>query len=131
MQAIHLVSAGTYAEKTVGYLAASILLNNTDEQITLIVQSIRNDLQSPQDTYQCLALSAIANIGGVQLAEALAPDVQRWVLAGWRARTPPHCLEPAAAFARGLQGTPHPAARSPATPFPRAPPPHTPCLHPG
>ncbi len=52
------MSAGTYAEKTVGYLAASILLKNTDEQITLIVQSIRNDLQSPQVCVTCIVVSA-------------------------------------------------------------------------
>ena len=79
-EVINLVSAGTYAEKTVGYLAASVLLKNTDEQITLIVQCIRNDLQSPHDSFQCLALSSIANIGGNELSDALAPDVQRLMM---------------------------------------------------
>lgn len=79
-EVINLVSAGSYAEKTVGYLAASVLLKNTDEQITLIVQCIRNDLQSPHDSFQCLALSSIANIGGTELADALAPDVQRLMM---------------------------------------------------
>ncbi len=74
------MSAGSYAEKTVGYLAASVLLKNTDEQITLIVQCIRNDLQSPHDSFQCLALSSIANIGGTELADSLAPDVQRLMM---------------------------------------------------
>jgi AP-2 complex subunit alpha len=79
-EVINLVSAGTYAEKTVGYLAASVLLKNTDEQITLIVQCIRNDLQSAHDSFQCLALSSIANIGGTELADALAPEVQRLMM---------------------------------------------------
>ena len=77
MEMIALVSAGTYAEKLVGYLAVSVMLRNTDEQITLVVQAIKNDLMSTQDPIQSLALCAIANIGGKELAETVSPDVQR------------------------------------------------------
>lgn len=80
-QVINLVSSSTFQEKTVGYLAAAVLLKNTDEQIRLVVQSIRNDLTAPRDETQCLALSAISNIGGPELAESLAGDVGR-VLCG-------------------------------------------------
>jgi len=77
MEMIALVSSATYAEKLVGYLATALMLRNTDEQITLVVQAIKNDLQSTQDPIQSLALCAIANIGGKELAETVAPDVQR------------------------------------------------------
>lgn len=77
MEMIALVSAPSYAEKLVGYLSVSVMLRNTDEQITLVVQAIKNDLQSTQDPIQCLALAAIANLGGKELAETVAPDVQR------------------------------------------------------
>ena len=53
------------------------MLRNTDPTMTLVIQAIRNDLQSTQDPIQCLALCAIANIGGKELAESVAPDVQR------------------------------------------------------
>ena len=77
MEMIALVSAPTYSEKLVGYLCCSVLLRNTDEQVTLIVQAIKNDLASTQDPVQCLALCGIANIGGKELAETVAGDVQR------------------------------------------------------
>ena len=77
MEMISLVSCPTYAEKLVGYISVAVMLKNTDEQITLVVQAIKNDLQSTQDPIQSLALCAIANIGGKELAETVAPDVQR------------------------------------------------------
>jgi AP-2 complex subunit alpha len=77
VEMISLLSAPTYAEKLVGYLAVSVMLRNTDEAITLVVQAVKNDLQSTQDPVQCLALCGIANIGGKELAETVAPDVQR------------------------------------------------------
>jgi AP-2 complex subunit alpha len=71
------LQAPTYSEKLVGYLSVSVMLKNTDATMTLVVQAIKNDLQSTQDPIQCLALCAVANIGGKELAEAVAPDVQR------------------------------------------------------
>jgi AP-2 complex subunit alpha len=77
MEMIALVSAPSYSEKLVGYLSVSVMLKNTDATMTLVIQAIKNDLQSTQDPIQCLALSAIANIGGKELAESVATDVQR------------------------------------------------------
>lgn len=102
MEMIALVSAPSYSEKLVGCerlrlpsrrwspspptralpppcadLSVSVMLRNTEPTMTLVIQAIRNDLQSTQDPIQCLALCAIANIGGKELAESVAPDVQR------------------------------------------------------
>jgi AP-2 complex subunit alpha len=77
MEMISLVSAPSYAEKLVGYMSTAVMLRNTDPQITLVVQAIKQDLESTQDPIQCLALCAIANIGGKELAEAVARDVER------------------------------------------------------
>lgn len=76
-QLLALLSSTLYADKLVGYMTVSVLMRNTDPQMTLVVQAIKNDLQSTQDATQCLALAAIANLGGKELAEAVATDVQR------------------------------------------------------
>ena len=60
-----------------GYIATSVLMKNTDDMMTLIVNSVRNDLMTGDDVTQCLALSACANLGGMELAETLSVDVQR------------------------------------------------------
>ena len=77
MEMIALVSSPTYAEKLVGYMSVGIMMRSTDPQMSLVVSSIKNDLQSTQDPIQCLALCAIANIGGKETADQCAEDVER------------------------------------------------------
>lgn len=75
MQVINLVSSAKYSEKCLGYLGTSILLRSSDELMTLVVNSIRNDLKSTDAAHQCLALCCVANLGGNEYSEALSPDV--------------------------------------------------------
>lgn len=77
---ISLISSSKYQEKAVGYMAVSLLLRPGDELFTLGVNSMRNDLVSPFNYHQCLALATVANIGGSELAEALASDVAKLVI---------------------------------------------------
>eukprot|EP00505_MAST-04D_sp_SCG-Rhode-Island_P001696 Stramenopile-MAST_4_protein_1696 len=81
MEMIKCLSASKYAEKHVGYVGISLLLKNTDDMMTLVINTIRQDLMSPHDSIQCLALAGTANIGGHQLTEAVAADVLRVLLA--------------------------------------------------
>ncbi|KAF0715417.1 Aste57867_3367 [Aphanomyces stellatus] len=80
MQVINLVSAAKYSEKCLGYLGVSILLKSSDELMTLVVNSILNDLCSPDATFQCLALCCVANLGGMELCETLAPHVVKLLM---------------------------------------------------
>ncbi|CAM9880160.1 unnamed protein product, partial [Phaeothamnion confervicola] len=80
MEMISLLSSQKYTEKTVGYIAVSLLLRSGDEMMTLVVNSMRNDLVSHSNPAQTLALATIANLGGRELAEALVPDVQKILL---------------------------------------------------
>ena len=79
IEMISLLSSTKFQEKSVGYMAVSLLLKPTDELITLVVNSMRNDLIGQVHYGQTLALAAIANIGGGDVGEALAPDIQRLV----------------------------------------------------
>ena len=79
IEMISLLSSPKFQEKSVGYMAVALLLKPTDEMMTLVVNSMRNDLVGSLHHGQTLALSAIANIGSVELAEALAADVQRLI----------------------------------------------------
>ncbi|CAM9336963.1 unnamed protein product [Chrysoparadoxa australica] len=80
MEMISLISSQKYSEKNVGYIAASLLLRSGDEMMTLVINSMRNDLVSHSNPAQTLALATIANLGGPDLREALANDVQRLLL---------------------------------------------------
>lgn len=77
LEAVNLISATKYSEKQIGYLAVTLLLHEGDELIHLVVNSIRKDLNDSNELHNCLALHAIANVGGKDMGEALAGDVHR------------------------------------------------------
>lgn len=80
LEFISLLSASKYQEKSVGYMAVALFLKPGDELMTLVVNSIRNDIIGKLNFGQTLALSAVSNIGGTDLAEALSADVQKLIL---------------------------------------------------
>ena len=81
MEALNLITAQGYAEKTVGYLACVLLLSETNDFLRLVINSVKNDLMSHNEEVQSLALACVANVGGREFAETLAGDVQRILLA--------------------------------------------------
>ncbi|DBA96016.1 hypothetical protein WJX77_003113 [Trebouxia sp. C0004] len=81
-QAADLIPVNKYAEKQVGYMACSVLLTEKDEFLRLIINSIRNDLISRNEAFQCLALGFIGNVGGQEMASLLAVDVMALVTNG-------------------------------------------------
>ncbi|GAA6049489.1 hypothetical protein JCM3770_007364 [Rhodotorula araucariae] len=80
MEAVNLISSSKYSEKQIGYLALTLLMHENSDIVRLVVNSIRKDLDEMNETTNCLALHAIANVGGPDMAEALAPDVHRLLI---------------------------------------------------
>jgi AP-2 complex subunit alpha len=80
MEAVSLISAPKYPEKQVGYIVTSSLLNENHEFLRLAINTVRNDIIGRNETFQCLALTLVGNIGGREFAESLAPDVQKLLL---------------------------------------------------
>lgn len=77
IEAVNLLSSEKFSEKHTGYLACTVLLHENHELVTLITNSIKRDLNSKNGDEQCLALTAIANIGGKEQAETLHQDVAK------------------------------------------------------
>ena len=77
MEAVGLISGQKYSEKQVGYMVTTVLLNENHDFLRLVINTVRNDIIGRNETFQCLALSAVANIGGKEFAEAVAADVQK------------------------------------------------------
>lgn len=75
LEAVNLISANKYSEKQIGYLAVTLFLHEQHELLHLVVNSIRKDLASHNELHNCLALHAIANVGGREMGEALSGDV--------------------------------------------------------
>ncbi|VDN38659.1 unnamed protein product [Gongylonema pulchrum] len=82
MEATNLLSSNKYTEKQIGYLFISVLINNNSDLIKLIIQSIKNDLQSRNPVHVNLALQCISNIGSKDMAEAFAPDLPKLLVSG-------------------------------------------------
>ncbi|CAL1695821.1 unnamed protein product [Somion occarium] len=80
MEAVNLISSPKYSEKQIGYLAVTLLMHENSDFLRLVVNSIRKDLNENNEIYNCLALHAIANVGGQEMAEALSEDVHRLLI---------------------------------------------------
>ncbi|EMD42056.1 hypothetical protein CERSUDRAFT_110602 [Gelatoporia subvermispora B] len=80
MEAVNLISSSKYSEKQIGYLAVTLLMHEDSDFLRLVVNSIRKDLNDNNEISNCLALHAIANVGGTEMAEALAEDVHRLLI---------------------------------------------------
>ncbi|PSR95230.1 AP-2 complex subunit alpha-2 like [Actinidia chinensis var. chinensis] len=80
MEAVSLISAPKYPEKQVGYIVTACLLNENHDFLRLAINAIRNDVIGRNETFQCLALTLVGNIGGREFAESLAPDVQKLLI---------------------------------------------------
>ncbi|KAF2086786.1 Adaptor protein complex AP-2 alpha subunit [Saccharata proteae CBS 121410] len=80
LEAVNLISANKYSEKQIGYLAVTLFLHEEHELLHLVVNSIRKDLLDHNELNNCLALHAIANVGGKEMGEALSTDVHRLLI---------------------------------------------------
>lgn len=80
MEAVNLIASPKYSEKQIGYLAVTLLMHENSDFLRLVVNSIRKDLDSNTEVDNCLALHAIANVGGSEMAEALVEDVHRLLI---------------------------------------------------
>ncbi|KAI9202948.1 Adaptor protein complex AP-2 alpha subunit [Polychytrium aggregatum] len=77
MEAINLLSSQKFTEKQIGYLAITLMLSENNELIRLVVNSMKRDLDDPDELFSCLAIHAIANIGAKEMAETLVHDIYR------------------------------------------------------
>lgn len=88
LEAVNLISSAKYSEKQIGYLAVTLFLHEQHELLHLVVNSIRKDLLDYNELNNCLALHAVANVGGREMGEALATDVHRLLISPY-VPTPP------------------------------------------
>lgn len=94
-QAMDMMAATTFAEKQVGYIVCAMFLCENDALLRLVINSVRSDILSRNEAFQCLALEFTANgmcchfsqlyfcshihdvfaVGGAEFAQLLASDV--------------------------------------------------------
>jgi AP-1 complex subunit gamma-1 len=77
MECLKLVSAPSFPDKRVGYLALTILLTENTEVLTLVTNSLKVDLSSANQYIQALSLVAIGNLATQDMARDLTSDVEK------------------------------------------------------
>ena len=77
MEALKLVASPGFAGKRIGYLALAVLLDERQEVLMLVTNSLKNDLNSADQYVTGLALAALAAVASKGMAVDLAPEVAR------------------------------------------------------
>ncbi|CBY41070.1 unnamed protein product [Oikopleura dioica] len=80
IEAVNLLSSNKYTEKQIGYLFISVLLNDGNDLVNLIIQNIKNDLSSRNPIHVNLALHCIANVGTREMAEAFFNEIPKLLI---------------------------------------------------
>lgn len=77
MECLKLISASTFPEKRIGYLALTLLLTESTEVLTLVTNSLKIDLVNPNQYIVALSLISIGNLATQDMARDLASDVEK------------------------------------------------------
>uniref|UniRef100_A0A383VEJ1 AP-1 complex subunit gamma n=1 Tax=Tetradesmus obliquus TaxID=3088 RepID=A0A383VEJ1_TETOB len=78
METLKLIAANGFPEKRIGYLGLMLLLDERQEVLMLVTNSLKMDLNNDKNPYIVgLALAALGNICSAEMARDLAPDVER------------------------------------------------------
>ncbi|PVV01590.1 hypothetical protein BB560_003986, partial [Smittium megazygosporum] len=79
LECLKLVASSKYSDKRVGYLGVMVLLDEKQEILTLLTNSLKNDLQSPDDYIVGLALCTLSSLASDEVARDLADDVVKLI----------------------------------------------------
>ncbi|EGT58181.1 hypothetical protein CAEBREN_22418 [Caenorhabditis brenneri] len=77
IEAVWLLASNKYTKKKIGYLFISMLIEQQSDSMKLIVQTIRNDLNSRNPDHVKLALQCISNIESREFYEAFCTDLPK------------------------------------------------------
>jgi hypothetical protein len=77
MECVKLCASAKFKDKRIGYMALQVLLDEQAEVLLLVVNNLKQDLQSDNHQVVALALHALANLASAEVARDLAPDVER------------------------------------------------------
>lgn len=77
VECLKLLASPRFADKIQGYLAVMLLLDENQEVLTLLTNSLDNDMQHPNSFIVGLALTCLGNIASPELARDLYSDVEK------------------------------------------------------
>ncbi|KAJ9509335.1 hypothetical protein QJQ45_001776 [Haematococcus lacustris] len=82
METMKLIATTGFGEKRIGYLGVMILLDERQEVLMLVTNSVKMDMNNSNPYIAGLAMAALGNICSAEMARDLAPDVERIIESG-------------------------------------------------
>ncbi|CAI8608460.1 unnamed protein product [Vicia faba] len=77
MECLKLISSPGFPEKRIGYLGLMLLVDERQEVLMLVTNSLKQDLNHTNQYIVGLALCALGNICSAEMARDLAPEIER------------------------------------------------------
>ena len=79
IECLKLLASPRFADKRLGHLATSLLLDENQEVLTLVTNSLKNDLTHSNQYVVGLALCTLGNIASVEMSRDLFPEIENLV----------------------------------------------------
>ncbi|KAL2888175.1 AP-1 complex subunit gamma-1 [Ceratocystis lukuohia] len=79
IECLKLLASPRFADKRLGHLATSLLLDENQEVLTLVTNSLQNDLAHSNQYIVGLALCTLGNIASVEMSRDLFPEIENLI----------------------------------------------------
>lgn len=77
MECLKLIASPRFPEKRIGYLGLMLLLDERQEVLMLVTNSLKNDMHHPNPYVVGLALCSLGNIGSADMCRDLSSEVEK------------------------------------------------------